>query len=97
MTVFEWDEAKNQTNIRKHGVDFRDATRIFDGPVVSGIGQAGRDGEIRQITIGLLDQIVVVAVVHTERTGIVRIISARPASRKERRRYEQAVQSSLDC
>jgi len=94
--IFEWDEAKNQANIRKHGVDFRDAARIFDGPVVSWAGQSGPSGEIRSISVGLLDHIVAIAVVHTDRAGITRIISARQASRKERRRYEQTIQSSLD-
>jgi uncharacterized protein len=48
-------------------------------------------GEVREISIGMVDGIAVLTVVHTDRQGKVRIISARPASERERRRYEEAI------
>lgn len=89
--TFAWDTAKNAANIAKHGVSFEQAARIFAGPVVTWID--GRDdyGETREISIGLLDGIAVLVVVHTERDGATRIISARRALRHERRLYDQAL------
>ena len=86
---FEWDEAKNQTNIRKHGIGFDTAKRIFEGesqryPIV-----AGTKDEDRHISIGRVKPGVLIVVAHTERHGRIRLISARPASRKERRVYHE--------
>ena len=53
--LFEWDEIKRQTNLVKHGVDFRDAVRVFDGPVFESISQHG--GEERVVAIGLMESI----------------------------------------
>jgi uncharacterized protein len=89
--LFEWDEAKNWANIEKHGIGFRRAQTIFDGPTVSWATSRQESGEVRQITIGLLENTTVLTVVHTDRFGITRMISARPASRKERRRYEETL------
>ena len=50
--TFEWDEAKNQANVRKHGVDFKTAKRIFEGLVVTRVDQRKDYGEDRYITIG---------------------------------------------
>jgi len=89
--IFEWDEAKNLINIAKHGVSFELAVRIFDGPVLSWLDQRTDYGELRGVSIGMIDQAAVLTVVHTDRSGRVRIISARPASRAERSRYDQAL------
>ena len=88
--TFEWDEAKNQANVRKHGVDFETAKRIFDGPVVTGIDQRKDYGEDRSITIGRVERALIV-VAHTHREGRVRLISARPASRKEKQTYHERI------
>lgn len=66
--TFEWDEAKNRANVRKHGVDFETAKRIFDGPVVTGIDQRKDYGEDRSITIGRVERALIV-VAHTHRGG----------------------------
>jgi uncharacterized DUF497 family protein len=88
---FEWDEAKNQTNIAKHGIDFAVAIRIFSGPVVTSIDDRCDYGEVRHVTTGVVEGLLVIAVVHTDRFGRYRIISARPASKRERKLYEAAI------
>lgn len=88
---FEWADAKERSNISKHGVSFALAQQIFDGPVVTLEDDRFDYGERRQVSIGCVGEIVVLAVVHTDRNGSVRIISARTASRKERLNYERAI------
>lgn len=88
MEDFEWDEAKNRSNIRKHGVDFDVAKRIFLGAVVTEVDGRKGYGEIRYCSIGAVQGGIVV-VAHTRRNGRIRLISARPASRKERRKYRE--------
>ena len=82
---FEWDEKKRAMNLRVHGLDFIDATRLFDGrPVYS--YPSPRQGEERFVTVGLLaDQFF--AVVWTERTKAIRLISFRRARDAEERKY----------
>jgi uncharacterized DUF497 family protein len=89
--MYEWDKAKNANNIAKHGVDFALAQRIFDGPVLTVTDRRMDYGERREISIGKVDGVAYLTVVHTDRVGYVRIISARPASQRERRRYEEAL------
>jgi uncharacterized DUF497 family protein len=93
MIEFEWDEAKNQANIAKHGISFVQAQKIFGGAVWSRVDQRMDYGETRLISVGMLEQAAIIVVVaHTERTGKMRIISARRANRKERRRYYEEIQ-----
>jgi uncharacterized DUF497 family protein len=86
---FEWDEEKRATNIRRHGLDFADAVRVFDDALRLTEEDDRYDyGEIRYQTLGLLPpRLIVVLVAHTDRDGVTRIISARSATRGERRRY----------
>lgn len=87
---YEWDEEKNQQNIRKHGVDFDLAKRIFEGPVITNLDNRDDYGEDREISIGMIDGVLVLVVVHTDREwDIRRIISARRATKSERKRYEK--------
>jgi hypothetical protein len=86
---FEWDEAKNQTNIGKHGIGFDTAKRIFDGRVATSPDRRQDYGENRHISIGQVEPGALIVVVHTERHGRIRLISARPASRKERKAYHE--------
>ena len=88
--LFEWDEAKNQANIRKHGASFETARRTFDGPVLTWVDERMDYGEVRHVSIGKVGNAVVV-VAHTDRDGRMRLISARPASRKERQAYHERV------
>jgi uncharacterized DUF497 family protein len=89
---FDWDEDKNKQNIVKHGVDFKSATQIFKGVTLDFIDHRHNYGEEREISIGLLGAIAVIVVVHTDRDGVCRIISARKANKRERQRYEQETQ-----
>ena len=87
---FEWDEAKNKRNIAKHGVDFDLAKGIFDGPVYSVFDTRDDYGEDRELSIGMISGVVFLTVIHTQRDiDLIRIISARKATRLERTRYEE--------
>jgi uncharacterized DUF497 family protein len=90
---FEWDEAKNAANIAKHGIDFEDAIRIFDGPVLENSDSRRDYGERRIVAFGVVDDREVV-VVYTMRSSRRRIISARRAYRSERKAYREAYPAS---
>jgi len=83
---YEWDEVKRLVNLRKHGIDFIDALSVFDGDILTVEDNRYGYGEQRFITFGLLQGRVIV-VVHTEREGCTRIISARKATKYEQRTY----------
>ena len=87
---FEWDEDKNQENIRKHGFDFGDAWEIFQAPFVIHLDLRTDYGEDRWIAIGLLGNRTVV-VTFTLRGATKRIISLRKALRHERKRFEEEI------
>jgi uncharacterized DUF497 family protein len=87
--VFVWDEAKRKSNLRKHGLDFHDAHLVYDDPdkltYDSSRGVERRLLDLSFAVVGgrLLD------LIYTERGDDVRVISFRPASREERKQYEQ--------
>lgn len=87
--MFEWDENKSAGNLRKHGISFSEAILIFEGPTISWADDRLDYGEIRWVSIGLIREVVTVTVVHTDRSGRIRIISARIANRRERRIYDE--------
>ncbi len=84
--MFTWDERKRKANLTKHGIDFRDAATIFNGPLVTVEDTREDYGEPRYVALGLLEGIVV-SLVYTERDDNVRIISIRKALRHETRFY----------
>ena len=86
---FEWDEAKNRENIRKHGIDFETATGIFLGPTLTRRDGRRDYGEDRYVSVGQVGRGALIVAVHTERGGRIRLISARPASRGERQAYRE--------
>lgn len=86
---FEWDEAKSRRNFRERGFDFEFATRIFDGPCIEEDDARKDYGERRIVATGKIEESIFV-VVYTRRSGRHRIISARPAKRKERDEYRKA-------
>lgn len=89
--LFEWDEIKNQINIRKHGIDFQDAIDVFNHPLLTALDQRKDYGEDRWFAMGWIANIVGV-VVYVERVeDVIRIISARKASRHEVKHYKQRV------
>jgi uncharacterized protein len=87
--AFEWDPDKNAANIAKRGIDFEDAVRIFEGPVLESSDERRDYGEVRTIAFGVVDGREL-AVVYTMRGGRRRIISARRAHRRERKAYREA-------
>lgn|GEM_PF-749550 len=86
----------NRQNVVKHGLRFEDAVRIFDGFTVDLLDDRFDYGKPREISIGLIGGLAVVVVVHTDRDGKIRIISARPAVKAERRIYEKAIREAFD-
>ena len=92
-TRFEWDPTKAASNLRKHGVSFPTAARVFSDPYALVEQDRIENSEERWQTIGVVDGIVMLLVAHTVReqdaVEVIRIISARRADRKERRRYEK--------
>jgi len=93
---FEWDEAKNLANQRKHGVSFEEASQLFLDPLFVSVKDRIEAGEQRWRTYGEVDGCLLMMVAHTvteeDAAGkpieVIRIISARAATRKERQRYE---------
>lgn len=85
--AFEWDENKAKSNVRKHGVTFEEAAEAFFDPFYQ-VGDASTDDEQRDFIIGYTFSQRLMLVVHTERSERTRIISARLATREERKLYE---------
>ena len=79
---FSWDEQKQQTNLKKHGLDFATAPQVFAGPTFTISDSRFDYSEERFITIGLLDATVVV-IVHTETDSLIRLISMRKGTNHE--------------
>jgi len=90
---FEWNPTKAAANQRKHGVPFEVAVRAFQDPVAILEFEGFVEGEPRWRTIGAVAALRLLLVVHTFRDEdeieVIRIISARPADRRERRRYRE--------
>jgi uncharacterized DUF497 family protein len=91
---FEWDENKNKTNRDKHGVSFETAQLVFNDPHALSVQDRHEWGEERWQTLGLVGGVVMLLVAHTYTEGgdaeVIRIISARKATKREKQRYEQA-------
>jgi hypothetical protein len=98
MRYYAWDRAKAESNYRKHRVRFETALEAFDDPDALTITDRIEGGEWRCQTLGMVGGTMILFVAHTEEDDdgdeIVRIISARIATRLERRRYEAARSSS---
>ena len=86
---FEWDEQKAWNNFLKHGVSFEEAAESFFDPFYKS-GDASTDEEQRDFIIGYSESQRLLLAVYTERGKRTRIISARPATRDERKLYEEA-------
>jgi uncharacterized DUF497 family protein len=92
MDFFTWDPDKAEANLRKHRVSFEEAITVYDDPLaISAADPEHSFGEERWITFGLSFRGRVLAVFHTEELGgtIMRLISARPGTLRERRLYEE--------
>jgi uncharacterized DUF497 family protein len=90
MLNFEWDAKKAQSNVTKHHVTFEEATTVFADALSKTIDDPDHSQtENRYIIVGQSHRERLLVVVHTERGDNIRIISARLASRRERRDYEE--------
>ena len=87
---FEWDPAKAQTNLRKHGVDFADAVVSLEDPNALVVPDPDARDEERYVCLGADPAGHILVTVFTYRGENIRIISARSASPRERRRYEES-------
>lgn len=92
---FEWDEQKNRANIQKHGLDFADAHKVFEQPLLVNLDNRADYGEDRWIGIGLMELRSVVIVFTEPAEATIRVISMRKATSHERKRYEQALTNEL--
>ena len=87
---FEWDARKAGANERKHHVTFHEAATIFGDPLATTFKDPDHSiGEERYLTFGLSRFEKLLVVSHTDRRGVIRIISARTMTAKERMIYEE--------
>ena len=87
---FDWDTRKAQRNLRKHSIDFNEASTVFVDTLSITIPDPDHsEDEERWLTMGLSSRRRLLVVVHREEGETIRIISARPANRLERRKYEE--------
>jgi hypothetical protein len=88
--VFRWDARKAAANLKKHGIDFHEAATVLDDTLSTTFPDTDHSTfESRFLTIGLSNRQRLLVVAHSEEGERVRIISARPATRHERRFYEE--------
>jgi uncharacterized DUF497 family protein len=90
LVSFEWNQVKAKRNLRDHGVDFADAATVFEDDLALTTSDDA-SGEERFVTLGLDALGRHLVVVYTWRAEQIRIISARKASKAERRRYEEGI------
>jgi hypothetical protein len=87
----EWDPVKAEINLKKHRVSFEEASTVFDDPLfITFLDVEHSDDEERYITLGLSQRNRLLLIAHTDREETIRIISARKATKNERRFYEEA-------
>lgn len=87
---FDWDEAKRKANLRDHGIDFVGIEAVFEDETVTILDDRFDYGEQRYVTFGILEGRVV-AIAHTETDELIRIISARKATRNEEKSYYKEI------
>ena len=87
---FEWNEEKREKNIMKHGVDLLEAAFIFDRVIYTAEDNRRDYGEVRLVSLGLVDDVPYI-VIHTERNGKIRLISARKGGGKDYEKYKNSL------
>lgn len=88
---FEWDPNKARSNHGKHGITFDDAKSVLNDPFfITFLDIEHSQDEERYITLGMSTDQRLLMIAHTEREEVIRIISARKATKNERRVYEEA-------
>jgi len=94
---FEWDERKNRSNVRKHKIDFSDATKVFDNPMLIWSDTRYGYGEWRWCGIGIMQgRIIKIVYTESEDSEVVRIIFVRKANNHEKEKYEKTVWDRLE-
>jgi uncharacterized DUF497 family protein len=93
---FEWDEAKNRANLRKHGFHLADAVEMFGNPILVRPDIRADYGEERLLGIGMTKGRVAFVAFAQDSQDRIRIISLRKANREEREEYEEAIQFGLE-
>ena len=93
--MFEWDEEKNKLNRKNHGISFEEATEVFNFTHLTYIDDRHDYGEVREITIGQITSLSLIVVVHTQRNGLIRIISARKALKYERSKFYEYIKKTI--
>jgi len=94
---FEWDKAKNRANIRKHGFDFADAEEMFRGSLIADPDASEDSGEERWQGLGTIGGRVAKVIFCERGPDVIRIISLRKATSRERKQYEKAIQDRLEA
>ena len=95
--IFEWDEAKNRANIKKHGFDFTEAEEMFRGFILVRPDTREDYGEERWIGIGMIQGRFAFAAFTEPSPDTIRVISLRRADYEERKEYEKAVKDGLEA
>ena len=93
---YEWDDKKRKENLRKHGLDFRDAPMLFEGPMLIRLDTRDDYAESRWIGIGIIETICAVVAFTERKNGqTIRIISLRKALTHERKIFEKTIKDRL--
>ena len=95
---YEWNQDKDRVNQAKHKVSFETACLVFEDPIHLSIQDRHEHSDERWQTLSMVDEVVLLLVAHTvvEDEELIRIISARKATRKEKQIYEQAYKKTKD-
>lgn len=96
--MFEWDEDKNASNKKKHGIGFEEAIEVFNDPNCLELFDRIHSSELedRYICIGDIGGLLIVFVVYEDRRGVVRVISARRAEPKEEMAYYEHLERTFE-
>ena len=92
---YTWDPMKAGINLKNHKISFDEAIQIFDGPTLSREQYHQESGEWRELSFGFLGDVIILAVAHMDRDGQTRIISARKATKNERRMFYDYIEKTL--
>jgi len=93
--IFTWDEGKRRSNLKKHGVDFRDAAAMFAGPVWVELDAREDYGEDRFRGIGFIKGRLMVIIFTETPSGKIRIISLRKARKHEQEKFDREIGNRL--
>ncbi len=93
---FEWDDKKNKLNIKERKLDFADAHKLFENPMLISPDDRKDYGENRYIGLGYLESRLIVVVFTERKPNIIRIISLRKANKREQANFETTLKNRLE-